>query len=149
MNSGEGSERRNWWDVRWSRSGAFRNERRHLIILSVLGGLVFFGAGLLSGINSTNAAASRAGSFSSTSKPGSLSLEVSATESTRLDAVNTVPTEASEQPKELKVRMYNFYTKNNEIELYPWEHLAEPHKPSTMELLDWPASDESLEYRWE
>ena len=149
MDSRGGSERRKWWDVRWSRSEAFRNERRQFVILSVLGGLVFFGAGLFSGVISTNAAASRAGSLSSTStKSASIPMEKGAVESARLDALDVVTTEASEKPKELKVHMYNSYTENNSIELYPWEHMAEPHKPSTMELLDWPASDDTLEYRW-
>lgn len=54
---------------------------------------------------------------------------------------------ASDLPSELMVRLFNAYTDKNPIELYPWEHMAEPHKPSTMELLDWPESSDELEYR--
>lgn len=43
--------------------------------------------------------------------------------------------------------MYNAYTKDNDIELYPWEHVAEPYAPTTMEVLDWPQTGDNLEYR--
>lgn len=147
MDSAGSSDRRNWWEVRWSSSGAFRNERRQLIILSLLGGLVFFGAGLLSGVISTNAAASKTGSFSVPSKSGPMSLEATGAQSSRMDTVGAASSGASEHSTELKVRLYNHYTENNKIELYPWEHVAEPYKPSVMELLDWPQADENLDYR--
>lgn len=136
--------------MRWSRSGAFRSERRHLVFLSVLGGLVFFGAGLLGG----TASASRISSpqtpstetLSSVSKVGTVpSAEAGVVKSTSLATSAVLSSEASN--KELKVRMYNSYTEYNPIELYPWEHMAEPYKPTTMELLDWPEAGERVEYR--
>lgn len=146
-------DRRKWWDVRWSRSGAFRNERRHLVILSVLGGLVFFGAGLLGGTATTRNAAPHSPdteSFSATSQAGALSSGaakgLNPVASTDLAAAN-IAASSDQQAPELRVHLYNWYTQSNEIELYPWEHLAEPHKPTTMDLLDWPESDEHVEYR--
>lgn len=111
---------------------------------------MFFGAGLLGGGAATSRAsapqASTAGSFSATpvsEKAGAVTPAVASG-----DVV--APTDGApsdDRPTELKVRMYNRYTKDNGIELYPWEHMAEPHKPTTMELLDWPQADENLEYR--
>lgn len=152
MNSAATGEGRNWWNVRWSRSGAFRNERRHLVVLSVLAGLVFFGAGLLGGTTRATAPqqATSAGSFSAAAQedsvpPGSVG-QLNPVASTDLAATNVVD-DQSEPSKDLKVHLFNTYTKDNDIELYPWEHIAEPYTPTTMEVLDWPQSGDNLEYR--
>lgn len=67
--------------------------------------------------------------------------------STGLAATNVA--DGSGSSDDLKVHLYNFYTKDNPIELYPWEHVAEPYAPTTMELLDWPQTGDNLEYRWD
>lgn len=144
----QGGSRRSWWQVRWSGGTGVHNERRHLAILSVLGGVVFFGAGLLGSTASTRSAAApqsaNTGSFSATSDVASNAQSASGAK-----IVNTASTTSLAGMKDgsLTVHMYNAYTKNNPTELYPWEHNAEPHKPSTMELLDWPSSDVNIEYR--
>lgn len=150
MNSAAAGDGRSWWNVRWSRSGAFRKERKHLVILSVLAGLVFFGAGLLGGTSRATAPEqpTSAGSFSATSKvdsvpPGQRNPAVE----TGLAAATNVAADGGEPSGDLKVHLYNFYTKDNDIELYPWEHVAEPYTPTTMEVLDWPATSDNLEYR--
>lgn len=151
MNSAAAGEGRSLWNVRWSRSGAFRKERRHLVVLSVLAGLVFFGAGLLGGTTRTTASqqATSAGSFSAAAQvdsvpPGTVG-QLNPAASTGLAATNVA--DGSGSSDDLKVHLYNFYTKDNPIELYPWEHVAEPYAPTTMELLDWPQTGDNLEYR--
>lgn len=145
MSTAAAGEGRNWWNVRWSRSGAFHNERRHLVILSVLAGLVFFGAGKLGGSTGTSAPqqATGAGSFSASAQANAA--PAGAAGQTGLAA--TIAADVGYPSEDLKVRMYNAYTKDNPIELYPWEHVAEPYAPTTMEMLDWPESNDNLEYR--
>lgn len=145
MSTAAAGEGRNWWNVRWSRSGAFHNERRHLVILSVLAGLVFFGAGKLGATTRTSAPqqAASVGSFSASAQTDA----VPARAAGQTGLAATITPDVGYPTKDLKVHLYNSYTKDNDIELYPWEHVAEPYAPTTMEMLDWPASNDNLEYR--
>eukprot|EP00752_Nemacystus_decipiens_P016248 g14528.t1 len=152
MNASEvaGERRGLWSNVRCSKSMAFQRERRHLAILSVLAGVVFFGCGLLGGTATSRYSApssSNSGSFSASAG----TQPVSEAEQAQLGGagMSLAATGTTGETPELKVRLFNKYTQDNPIELYPWEHLAEPYKPSTMELLDWPESGENLEYRWD
>lgn len=39
----------------------------------------------------------------------------------------------------LAVKVWNEYvTAGREVELYPWEHIAEPHKMTVMHVASWP-----------
>jgi len=154
--SDEGERRGLFSSFRWSRSMAFRNERRHLVILSVLAGVVFFGCGLLGGTSSSRYSAvtpSNTGSFSASaaaqSGSGSEEEGQGQRDGSDMNLAATVGAAggSSGETAELQVRVYNAYTVNNPIELYPWEHMAEPYKPSTMEVVGWPSSGENLEYR--
>ncbi|CAN0103275.1 unnamed protein product, partial [Pylaiella littoralis] len=155
-------ERRGLWsNLRCSRSAAFRNERRQLIFLSVLAGAVFFGCGVL-GTKSRYSAptasldtAARSMGASSTASATNTMLGSQKQSQQRLAAVAAASgldgssSSAGGLSEDLKVHVYNAYTVNNPIDLYPWEHVAEPYKPATMELLDWPQAGEKLEYRWD
>lgn len=155
LNESDMGERRNLFSsFRCSRSMAFRNERRHLVILSVLAGVVFFGCGLLGGTapsRYSTAPPSNTGSFSaSTAAQSGSGLEEQGQDGPDMNlaaTIGAVGETSSGETTELKVRIYNAYTANNPIELYPWEHMAEPYKPSTMEVVGWPSSGENLEYR--
>lgn len=119
--------RNNWWDPRgWAGFDAVRTERRQLAILSVLGALVFLGAW---GVTT------------------SVPQRIQQHQQDLLSSSRDANLAASDLPSELKVRVFNAYTDKNPIELYPWEYMAEPHKPTTMELLDWPVSSDELDYR--
>lgn len=131
-------ERRRWWDN--TRLEGVNSERRHLAILSVLGGLVFFGAGCwgattVSGRAITPQSANAAYSVEQSTPGSKVGVNLAATGV------------SSAEDGDLKVRLYNSYTENNPVQLYPWEHLAEPYKPTVMEVLDWPASGDDVEYR--
>ncbi|CAB1121103.1 unnamed protein product [Ectocarpus sp. CCAP 1310/34] len=143
-----------WPSLRCGKSMAFRNERRHLVMLSVLAGVVFFGCGLLGGTTSSRYIAPSSpsrGSFSASSTPveqsGLDGGAMAAGEQQQAKLAAEVDSSGETTTTELKVRMFNTYTLQNPITLYPWEHMAEPYKPSTMELLGWPVSGEHLEYR--
>lgn len=148
----DGERRGLWFNFRCSKSMAFRRERRHLVILSVLAGVVFFGCGLLGGTTKTRyspPASTSTGSFSASAatQSGSGSIREAEQEQAGGTGMSLAATGTSGETAELKVHLYNKYTKDNPIDLYPWEHLAEPYKPSTMELLGWPEPGENLEYR--
>ncbi|CBJ26075.1 tyrosinase-like protein 2 [Ectocarpus siliculosus] len=93
------------------------------------------------------------GSFSASSTPveqsGMDGGAMAAGEQQQANLAAEVDSSGETTTTELQVRMFNTYTLQNPITLYPWEHMAEPLKPSTMELLDWPVSGEHLEYRWD
>lgn len=131
-----GRTRREWWDGGWQEVEGVRRERRHLVLLSMLGGIVFFGAGCWG----ASAVTSR--------RPRSLQSSHVLYSPKSSDISKTgVELAQDVQDLDLKVRSYNAYTKDHPIELYPWEHLAEPYKPNVLELLDWPASGDDIEYR--
>lgn len=47
------------------------------------------------------------------------------------------------------VKVYNEYTRGHPIQLYPWEHMAEPHRPTTLKINNAPeVLGEDVEYRW-
>lgn len=145
-----GGRRGLWSNFRCSRSMAFRRERRHLVILSVLAGVVFFGCGMLGATSRYSPPVStNTGSFSASeaSQPVSGSGRDAGQEQLDGEGMSLAATGTSGEMPELKVHLFNKYTQDNAIELYPWEHSAEPYKPSTMELLDWPEAGENLEYR--
>lgn len=147
-----GESRGSWPNLHCSRSMAFRNERRHLIILSVLAGIVFFGCGLLGGTASRYSppASPNTGSFSASTPqvdPSVSGLGGEASAEAYQQQMDFAAVVDGGEMAELKVHMFNSYTKDNPIDLYPWEHMAEPYKPSTMELLGWPQSGDNLEYR--
>lgn len=153
MDSTDAGGRRRWWDVRLSRNGAFHKERRHLMFLSVLGGLVFFGAGMLGGTTRLSSSSKQEPQQASHSlsavpqggSPSSRQAQEGSNAAASTGMLAAIPN--GDAPSELKVHLYNSYSQNNPIDLYPWQFLAEPFKPTTMELLDWPASGEQLEYR--
>lgn len=148
-----GERRGLWSNFRCSRSMAFQRERRHLVILSVLAGVVFFGCGLLGGTATSRyspPASTSTGSFSASPATQAASGSGSEAEQEQLDGTGmslAAATGTSGETLELKVHLFNAYTQDNPIDLYPWEHMAEPYKPSTMELLGWPQPGENLEYR--
>lgn len=160
---GEGVRRGLCSNLRCSRSVAFRNERRHLIFLSVLAGVVFFGCGLLGTTSLYSAPASQdtPGSFSASSAAATQPVAGSQQQQQQqFAAVAAAGAEGSsssgggdgssgetQEEPELKVHVFNSYTKGNPLDLYPWEHVSEPYKPSTMEVLDRPPSGDNLEYR--
>lgn len=127
--------RRPWRDSKWQGNDGVKSERRHLALLSVLGGLVFFGAGCwgASSVTNRNTQSLNAPYGGYTQGPG--------------DVPSPSINLADVASLELKVRSYNSYTKDKAVTLYPWEHLAEPHKPNVLELLNWPASGDELDYR--
>lgn len=130
-------QRQGWWNTARRGVDGVLTERRQLVILSVLGGLVFFGASSIS--NRTTAPRVQQVDATGSSE--------TAGEATGFRGGASMLALSADSPNPLKVRLYNAYTMDNPIELYPWEHLAEPHKPSTMEMLDWPAASDELEYR--
>lgn len=147
-----GERRGLWSNFRCSRSMAFQRERRHLVILSVLAGVVFFGCGLLGGTATSRysaPASSNTGSFSASATTQQVSGSGREAEQEQLEGagMSLAAMGTTGETPELKVHLFNAYTKDNPIDLYPWEHVAEPYKPSTMELLDWPESGDNLEYR--
>lgn len=149
-----GERRGLWSNLRCSKSLAFQRERRHLVILSVLAGVVFFGCGLLGGTATGRYSPPNTGSFSASAATEPISGSGTDAEREQLDgtgmslaaAATATPGTSGETP-DLKVHLFNTYTKDNPVDLYPWEHLAEPYKPSTMELLGWPEAGDNLEYR--
>lgn len=168
--NGEGERRGLWSNLRCSRSVAFRNERRHLIFLSVLAGVVFFGCGVLGATSrysapkaSLDTATTGSGGASSAATGGQQvpgSQQQQQHQQNQQQRLATVAGAAglgsstsssgggdADSSDDLKVHVYNAYTAGNPLDLYPWEHMAEPYKPSTMEVLGWPQSGDNLEYR--
>ncbi|CAM9254244.1 unnamed protein product [Phaeothamnion confervicola] len=61
------------------------------------------------------------------------------------EATNETPGDVSVEPTLL---VYNSYTKDAPVQEYGWEHLAEPYRPTTMQLMGWPAAGPELDYSW-
>lgn len=129
-----------------------RTERRQLAVLGVLAGLVLFGSatwGAASVARNSKARQHVEGQL----QPQNQELQeedmvVTSSLNAAVDMNLAAAAATSNEEEELfKIHVYNSYTKDDPIQLYHWEYMAEPHKPTRMELLNWPAASDELDYR--
>lgn len=57
--------------------------------------------------------------------------------------------ESAVSPTNIKIRVYNTYTKDHPIQHYPWEHVAEPYRDTMLEIQSWPGWEDNVDYRCE
>ena len=48
------------------------------------------------------------------------------------------------EDKSVFVRVHNSYSSEGRIDLYPWEHVAEPYRKTTLQMVSW-SSESSKE----
>lgn len=48
---------------------------------------------------------------------------------------------------DVRLRVFNSYTKDNPIEKYPFEYIAEPYRSTILEIESWTGLDDNVEYR--
>lgn len=53
----------------------------------------------------------------------------------------------AEADTRIRVQVFNEYTRDAPIQLYPWEHLAEPYRLTVLESSGWPYLGEHVQYR--
>lgn len=152
-------ERDDWYPTRWvpasgveATQTGVRTERRQLAVLGVLAGLVFFGSatwGAASVARNSKARQHVEGQLQPQNQEfQEEDIAVTSSLNAALDINMAADLATSDEGEELfKIHVYNSYTKDDPIQLYKWEYMAEPHKPTRMELLNWPEASDQLDYR--